>query len=481
MPISNSNINIKTVRSDHENITKPHILVFPYPAQGHMLSLLDLTHQLALRNIFITILITPKNLQTISPLLSTHPTNITTLILPLPNHPSIPQGIENVKDLPISAFKNMMVALGGLYDPVFKWFCNHSNPPVAIISDFFLGWTHRLACELGIRRYTFSPSGAFAISVIYSLWKYERKRVNLEDDNEVIKFSKIPNSPEYPWWQVSVVYRSYEEGDEESEFIKEGFLGDIASWGLVINSFSELERVYFEYLKEELGHDRVFAVGPLLPPEVKTSNRGGPTSGDVLSWLDTCGDTIVVYVCFGSQLVLNNEQMEVVAVGLEKSGVRFVWSVKEPTVGHVASDYGRVPVGFEERVAGRGVVVRGWAPQVAILSHDSVGAFLTHCGWNSIMEAVSAEVLMLTWPMSADQFSNATLLQELKVGIKVCEGANTVPDSDELAELFRKSVSQETRLERERAKELGKAAKEAVGERGSSVCELHRLVENLKH
>ncbi|KAJ0939560.1 putative UDP-glucuronosyl/UDP-glucosyltransferase [Helianthus annuus] len=461
--------------------SKTHILVFPYPAQGHMLSLLDLTHQLATRNIFITILITPHNLPTLSALLSAHPTTITTLILPLPPHPAIPPGIENVKDLPGSAFKSFMVALGGLYDPVYKWCSNHSNPPVAIISDFFLGWTHRLASELGIRRYTFSPSGALAISVIYSLWKYQRKRVNLEDENEVIKFTKIPNSPEYPWWQVSPVYRSYVEGDPDSEFIKEGFLGDIASWGLVINSFTEMERVYFDYLKEELGHDRVFAVGPLLPPGVKTLERGGSSSSNVLSWLDTCGDRMVVYVCFGSQLVLTNEQMEAVAVGLEKSRVKFVWSVKEPTVGHVAADYGRVPEGFEERVAGRGLVVRGWAPQVAILSHDSVGVFLTHCGWNSIMEAVAAEVLMLTWPMSADQFSNATLLQELKVGIKVCEGASTVPDSAELAELFRKSASQETRLERERAKELRKAAQEAVGEKGSSVCELDRLVENLKH
>ncbi|KAI3807390.1 hypothetical protein L1987_23317 [Smallanthus sonchifolius] len=458
-----------------------HVLIFPYPAQGHMLSLLDLTHQLALRNVSITILVTPKNLPTLSPLLSAHPTTITTLILPLPPHPSIPPGIENVKDLPVNAFKAMMVALGDLYNPILQWFRNHPSPPVAIISDFFLGWTHHLAGELGIRRYTFSPSGALALSVIFSLWRYQPKRVNLENKNEVVKFSKIPNSPEYCWWQLSPIYRSYVEGDPESEFIKEGFLADIASWGIVINSFTELERVYVDHLKAELGHDRVFTVGPLLPLGNKLFNRGGPSSNDVLSWLDTCDDHTVVYVCFGSQLVLTNSQMEVVALGLEKSRVKFVWSVKEPTVGHVASVYGRVPAGFEERVAGRGLVVRGWAPQVAILSHDSVGAFLTHCGWNSIMEAVTAEVLMLTWPMSADQFSNATLLHELKVGIRVCEGAETVPDSDELAELFGKSVSEETRLERERAKAFAKAAKEAVGDKGSSVDELDRLVANLSH
>ncbi|XP_076907702.1 UDP-glycosyltransferase 89B2-like [Bidens hawaiensis] len=454
-----------------------HILVFPYPAQGHMLPLLDLTHQLAAANLFITILITPKNLHALSPLLAAHPTTVTTLILPLPPHPAIPSGIENVKDLPFNAFKPMMVALGHLYNPLMNWFRNHNNnPPVAIISDLFLGWTNRLARELGIRRYTFSPSGAFGLSVIYSLWKNQPKRVNCEDGNEVVKFPEIPNSPEFPWWQVSPVYRSYVQGDPESEFIKDGFLENLASWGLVINSFIDLERVYFDHLKEELKHDRVFAVGPLLPPGVKATHRGGASSSEILSWLDTCGDNTVVYVCFGSQQVLTNGQMEAVALGLEKSGVKFVWSVKEPTVGHVAADYGRVPEGFEERVAGRGLVVRGWAPQVAILSHDSVGATLTHCGWNSILEALTTEVLMLTWPMSADNFSNATLLDELKVGIRACEGGNMVPDSDELAELFSKSVSDVTRLKRERAKELRKEAKEAVGEKGTSVRELDRLV-----
>nr|GFA23053.1 UDP-glycosyltransferase 89B2 [Tanacetum cinerariifolium] len=458
-----------------------HILVFPYPAQGHMLSLLDLTHQLAIRKILITICITPKNLSTLTPLLSTHPNTIRTLVLPMPSHPNIPSGIENVKDLPAGGFKAMMVALRDLYNPIVAWFRENPNPPVAIVSDFFLGWTNDLARDLGIHRYCFSPSGALALSVIFSLWRYAPKRCDQDNENEVIKFSNIPNCPEYPWWQISPIYRSYVKGNAISEFIKDGFFGDIASWGVVVNSFSEMESVYFEYLKKELGHDRVYAVGPLLPPDSKAIERGGHSSHDVLSWLDTCATGSVIYVCFGSQAVLTNEQMEVVASGLEKSRIKFVWSVKEPTKGHVEGEYGVVPTGFEERVAGRGLVVRGWAPQVAILSHNSVGAFLTHCGWNSIMEAVAAEVLMLTWPMSADQYSNATLLHELEVGMRASEGAKTVPDPGKLAELFRKSVSQEVRVEKERVKKFARAAKEAVGENGTSLEELNRLAVNLSH
>lgn len=187
----------------------------------------------------------------------------------------------------------------------------------------------------------------------------------------------------------------------------------------------------------------------------------------------------MVYVCFGSQEVLTNHQMEAVALGLEKSGVRFVWSVKGPTKGHVEGDYGAVPAGFENRTVGRGLVIRGWAPQVFILSHRAVGAFLTHCGWNSVLESVVAGVPMLAWPMGADQFSNATLLvDQLKVGVRVCEGARTVPDSDELARVLAESVSGDW-AERARAAVLRKAAREAIKEGGSSVNELDRLVGQL--
>ncbi|KAL0403984.1 UNVERIFIED_CONTAM: UDP-glycosyltransferase 89B2 [Sesamum radiatum] len=77
-----------------------HILIFPYPAQGHMIPLLDFTHQLAARGLTITILVTPKNLPLLSPLLSTHPHSITPLVLPLPSHPDIPPASRTPSTFP---------------------------------------------------------------------------------------------------------------------------------------------------------------------------------------------------------------------------------------------------------------------------------------------------------------------------------------------------------------------------------------------
>ncbi|KAK2663466.1 hypothetical protein Ddye_002040 [Dipteronia dyeriana] len=458
-----------------------HILVFPFPAQGHMIPLLDLSHQLATHGLTITILITPKNLPLLNPLLSKHP-SIKTLVLPFPAHSSIPDGVENCKDLPSNSVVTMMHALGELYNPLLDWFHNHPSPPVAIISDMFLGWTQKLACEIGIRPIVFSPSGALALSVIFALWRDMPRLNEVRDRNQLIKFPKIPKSPKYPLCQVSPMYRSYVEGDPISEFIKDGFLGDIASWGLVINSFTELERVYLDHLAKQMD-SRVWAVGPLLPSAEKTTERGGSSSvsgDDVISWLDTCQDQKVVYVCFGSQAVLSNEQMEKLALGLEKSNVQFIWSVKAPSAGHVEGNYGLIPHGFEDRVAARGLVISGWAPQVLILNHRAVGAFLTHCGWNSVLEGIAAGVAMLAWPLGADQFVNAGLLvDDLRVAKLVCEGAKTVPDSTELARVVAESVSSESRVMRERVMELREEAIKAVEKSGTSVKDLEGLIKHL--
>nr|DAD35133.1 TPA_asm: hypothetical protein HUJ06_005773 [Nelumbo nucifera] len=463
---------------------RTHILVFPYPAQGHLIPLLDLTDQLVRRDLTVTILVTPKNVPILNSLLSRHPsTSIQTLVLPFPSHPSLPLGVENMKDAPEGSFRPMMLTLNKLYHPILHWFHSHPSPPVAIISDFFLGWTHHLACQLGIPRIVFYTSGAVNLSVTNFLWRDLPKRDDPNDPNFPFSFPKVPNSPIYPWWQLTPIYRSYVQGDPDSEFIRDGFLANLASWGIVFNSFNELEGVYLNHIREELGHHRIWAVGPLLPPDDDpSSERGGSNSvgaGDVMSWLDKCEDHTVVYVCFGSQVVLSNEQMEALAAALEISRCRFVWCVKEASGGSTASTGGAsgvVPSGFEERVGGRGLVIRGWAPQVLILRHRAVGAFLTHCGWNSVLEALVAGVPMLAWPMGADQFINARLLVEEKgMAVKLCEGRQVTPNSTELAKTIAESVGDQAKSMRVRAMETRQAALHAIKQGGTSFKDLDEL------
>ncbi|KAL1553760.1 UDP-glycosyltransferase 89B2 [Salvia divinorum] len=457
-----------------------HVLVFPFPAQGHMIPLLDLTAQLAGAGLTVTVVVTPKNLHFLDRLLAAHPTSISALSIPFPPHPAIPAGVENLFQLPPEAFRFMLHALGELHDPLLRWFRSHPSPPTAIISDLFLGWTHHLACQLSIRRYVFSPCGALAISIINSLWCEMPTRRNRDNDDEITEFPKIPNSPFYPWWQLSPLYQSYVEGDLVLEFIKDSFRANAVSHGLILNTFSELEAVYLDYLARELGHNRIWPIGPLTPPlEIGAVGRGGSSSVSIsktTAWLDTCQDRTVVFVCFGSQTLLSNKQLEELSLGLEKSGVRFILVVKDK----MESDYGVLPIGFEDRVAGRGVVIRGWAPQVVILRHKAVGTYVTHCGWNSTTESIAAGVPMMAWPMGADQFVNATLIEdELDIGVRVCEGTEAVLGSDDLARHLLEATSHKWMERRARATALSKAAQDATTRGGSSFNNLDHFVSHL--
>ncbi|OMO90953.1 UDP-glucuronosyl/UDP-glucosyltransferase [Corchorus capsularis] len=169
--------------------------------------------------------------------------------------------------------------------------------------------------------------------------------------------------------------------------------------------------------------------------------------------------------------------MEAVASALEKSGVRFIWAVKDPRKGKEdrEDDHDKVPKGFDEHVAesGRGLVIKGWTPQLAILNHRAVGSFLTHCGWNSSLEALLSGVLLLAWPMALVEVEHSAiaklLVDELGVAIRACEDLNSVPDATKLANLLSESVSIERpRPERVRAMKLRETAMAAIQKGGSS-------------
>lgn len=275
------------------------------------------------------------------------------------------------------------------------------------------------------------------------------------------------------------LFRRYIESDPESEFVKDSFVSNDESWGFVFNTFRALEGAYLDNIQGQFGNRRIFAVGPLGYGRVGSDLEGG---SDVLRWLDRWDeDGSVLYVCFGSQTLMRKDQMEALAFGLERSGIRFVWVVKVPsTVEQIEEGYGLVPEGFEDRVSDRGIVVKGWAPQIAILGHRVVGGFLSHCGWNSVLEAVVAGVGILGWPMEADQFVNAKLLvEDMGVAVRVCEGLDTVPDPNKLGRVISRIMSGDS-PQKKRAKLMKEEVLRAVSKDGISSKELNELVHALQ-
>lgn len=143
----------------------------------------------------------------------------------------------------------------------------------------------------------------------------------------------------------------------------------------------------------------------LLPP---SPDGGRAVSKDgnyaIMSWLDAQPAESVVYVALGSEVPLNVGLVHELALGLELAGTRFLWALRMPS-GVLDADV--LPPGFGERTRGRGLVTMVWVPQISILAHGAVGAFLTHCGWNSMFESLCAGVPMLCWPTAADQQPNS--------------------------------------------------------------------------
>ncbi|XP_015895255.3 UDP-glycosyltransferase 89A2 [Ziziphus jujuba] len=466
---------------------RPHVLVFPYPAQGHSLVLLDLTHQLSLRNIVITILVTPKNLPALDPLLAAHQT-IKTLVLPMPPHPKLPPGIENLRDIGISKNMAMVKAMSKLHNPIIQWFESHPNPPVAIISDVFLGWTQTLADQINVRRICFFPNRVAVASVFDYCWR----NIDAVSASKVVDFhDQLPDSPSFKHEHLPNIIRRYDGSDPEWLNVRDILVANSSSWGIVFNTFEALEGRFLDHLRKKMGHHRIYGVGPLnLLSIPESSDRGKPDKDfhaaaggvDVLGWLEGCADDSVLYVCFGSQKFLKREQMKALASGLEQSKTKFIWVVKTGTTEiEMEQGYGVVPNGFEERIQGRGLVVRTWVPQLMILNHRAVWGFLSYSGWNSLMEGITAGVMLLIWPMEADHYINAKLLEEeMGVAIKVCEGDDGVPDSAELGKVIDESMRNVDGPQRVKVKELRDKTFQAVSDGGPSRKDLDELVKELR-
>ncbi|QCE04714.1 hydroquinone glucosyltransferase-like [Vigna unguiculata] len=282
--------------------------------------------------------------------------------------------------------------------------------------------------------------------------------------------------------------------------------------GILVNSFMELEEETTKAISEhEHGNGNehgngagngnggdyppVYLVGPI-------TQSGSRSRCECLLWLDKQQPDSVLYVSFGSGGTLSQEQINELALGLELSKHKFLWvNLRAPNDRASAtyfSDGGLVdddddplqflPKGFLERTKEQGLVMCGWAPQVEVLGHRSIGAFLSHCGWNSVLESVVHGVPMIAWPLFAEQRSNAALVSEglkvaLRAKMKNPRGkSNGVVVKEEIVELIKGVMEEGLEGEeiRRKVKELKKLANCAMMEDGSSTRTIEKLVNKWK-
>ncbi|KAL7747708.1 hypothetical protein RI367_006997 [Sorochytrium milnesiophthora] len=115
------------------------------------------------------------------------------------------------------------------------------------------------------------------------------------------------------------------------------------------------------------------------------------------------------------------------------------------------------------------VLVMGWAPQVDVLAHPATKAFLTHCGWNSTIEALSSAMPVIAWPMFAEQHANAAMIAspEVQIGVVVpgtaLVGGRLVP-ADEIVDAVSQVIGTDGKetVYHQNVRRLGRSAREAV-------------------
>ncbi|XP_031131386.1 scopoletin glucosyltransferase-like [Ipomoea triloba] len=470
-----------------------HVYFLPMMAPGHMIPMVDMARQFARQGVKATILTTPLYAAQISKTINRDnkelETQITIRLLEFPYRESgLPEGCEDLSNTTTSEqMHRFFNALNHFQIPVER-FAAEDRPDCIIAGAMFV-WSNDLAARLGITRLSFWGTGFLPLCAHHSLLKH-RPHEKIESDTEEFVIPDLPDTLKMTKQQVPETLRDDAESNVKEIFAKI-FKAEAGSYGMVMNSFYELEPAYVKYGKEVIGK-KAWHVGPVSlcnKEDGEKSQRGQAASigeEECLNWLNSKNPNSVVYVCFGSMSIFSAAQLREIAAGVEASGQPFIWVVKQ-NMEEEMNDW--MPEGFEERVENRGLIIRGWAPQVLILDHEAIGGFVTHCGWNSVLEGIVAGVTMVTWPLSAEQFFNEKMVtQVLKIGVPVGAQAWT-RRTDSRAPINRENIEaavkelmigEEAEERRSRAIALGNMAKKAVEPGGSSDTDLRSLLEELR-
>ncbi|BFG35626.1 hypothetical protein CerSpe_219000 [Prunus speciosa] len=449
------------------NHQKLHIAMFPWLAFGHMIPYLELAKLIAQKGHQISFISTPRNIERLPQL----PLNLSSLItlikLPFPRvDDDLPKAAEATIDIPQNKVMKLKKAYDALQQPLTH-FLQSSNPDW-LLFDFVPYWAPTIAHNLGIPCAFFSIfiGACLAFAGPTSPKKYPDDRKNPEDYTVSPKWIPFPSNVAFHLFEVRRIYDQSMVGDETNVSDVYRFMEGMKSCDVIaVRSCIEFEPEWLRLL-QDIHQKTVLPVGQLPT----TNNDENDQWGSISKWLDMQLKGSVVYVAFGSEAMPSQEEITTIARGLEQSELPFIWVFRSNLV--------KLPEGFEERIGERGVVCKSWAPQLKILGHDSVGVFLSHSGWSSVVEALTFGRPLVLLTMSNDQGLNARLLEERKIGYSIPrdekDGSFT---SDWVAESLKLVVKMdEGKIYRDKAKEL----KPLFGDRKKQDTYVHNFLEYLK-
>ncbi|KAI3458876.1 hypothetical protein Pfo_015539 [Paulownia fortunei] len=415
------------------------VLMFPWLAHGHISPFLELAKSLANRNFVTYICSSPINLNPIRKKLSPKDSiSIKLVELHIPTTPELPPHYHTTNGLP----PHLMCPLKRALDrarPAFSTLLKTLKPDLAASQNIpaVVFFSTGAAASSLIMYHSFEPRSEYPFPGIYFR------------ENEYGIFCRLVKSA----------------GSDTNDHHRVMDCIKRSSDVVLMKTFGELEGKYIDFLSN-LTQKKFVPVGPLVQGNTMENEQN-----DIIQWLDGKDGRSTVFASFGSEYFLSENEIEEIAYGLELSRVNFIWVVRFP-VGERIKIEEKLPKGFLERVGERGMVVEGWAPQRRILSHPSVGGFLSHCGWSSVMEGVYSGVPIIAVPMHLDQPLNARLVEEAGFGEEVVRNREGNLDRDEVARVVKKVVVERSGEKlRRRVEELSEKMREKGEEEIDGVVE----------
>ncbi|XP_044501386.1 hydroquinone glucosyltransferase-like [Mangifera indica] len=448
----------------------PHIAIVPTPGMGHLIPLIEFAKRLFHQHQFAVTFIIPNNgppTEAQKSTLASLPASINSIFLPPVTFDDNPEGtkIETIISL------TLVRSLPSLRDALKPLVANTSL--VSLVVDLFGTDAFDVAKEFNLSPFIFFPSTAMTLSLFLYLPTLDALvTCEYRDLPEPVKIPGcIPIHGKY------LLDPAQDRKNEAYKWLLHHSKRFKMAEGIMVNSFMGLEGEAIKALQEaEPGKPPVYPVGPL----VKMGSSSSIENDESLKWLDNQPRGSVLFVSFGSGGTLSSAQLKELALGLEMSEQRFLWVVRSPNDEvanatffgiHSQNEFLKfLPEGFLERTKGRGLVVPSWAPQAQVLSHGSTGGFLSHCGWNSVLESVVNGVPLIAWPLYAEQKMNAvSLTEDIKVALRPKASEKGLIEKQEIARVVKGLMEgEEGKSVRYRMKDLKEAATVVLSENGSS-------------
>ncbi|KAK8960577.1 UDP-glycosyltransferase 91C1 [Platanthera guangdongensis] len=390
---------------------KLHLVMLPWLAMGHLLPFFQLSKRLALKGLHISFFSTAGNIRRLPPLPPPLTPHITFVPCSLSLIQGLPSHIENTVDLNSEAQRPLL-------DQAYASFRHHlaaflddplrPKPDWIIYDVIATSWAPSVAARFNISCAFFSLFNAAMIAFFSNRPAF----TSPEDLTIVPDHIPFPTTVAFRLFEARQMFAmlSNSRPDRPASSTNSDNPQTVRSSQLMlIRTCREFEPKWLDLVVEMFaGRMPVIPVG-FLPPTVD-DEVGSETWARIGEWLDRREARSVVYAAFGTEVKLTGAQIGEIAVGLEGSGQDFLWALRTGSV---------LPEGFAARNEGRGLVCEGWVPQARILGHPAVGGFLTHGGWNSVVEGLAVGASMVVLPMMFDQGLNARHLVESGYAVEV--------------------------------------------------------------